>query len=35
MQNSPEPVRRMLQLLQAYQKQSDDLFSRGVSEVQR
>lgn len=35
MENSSEPVRRMLELLKGYQKQSDDLFSRGVSEAQR
>jgi hypothetical protein len=35
LQNSPEPVRRMLELLQSYQKESDDVFSRGVSEAQR
>lgn len=35
LQNSPEPVRRMLELLQRYQKESDDVFSRGVSEAQR
>ena len=35
LQNSSEPVRRMLDLLRNYQKESDDLFSRGVSEAQR
>ncbi|MBV8072911.1 MAG: hypothetical protein JO270_23615 [Acidobacteriaceae bacterium] len=35
LQNSPEPVRRMLQLLQSYKKDSDDVFSRGVSSSQR
>jgi hypothetical protein len=35
LQNSPEPVRRMLQLLHTYQKDSDDVFSRGISEAQR
>lgn len=35
LQNSPEPVRRMLELLQSYQKGSDRVFSRGVSEAQR
>ncbi|HEX4772170.1 MAG TPA: hypothetical protein VH351_15145 [Bryobacteraceae bacterium] len=35
LQNSPEPVRRMLELLQAQQQESDDVFSRSVSEVQR
>jgi hypothetical protein len=35
LQNSPEPVRRMLELLESYQKDSDDVFSRGVSEAQR
>jgi hypothetical protein len=35
MQNSSEPVRRMLQLLERYQKESDAVFSRGVSEAQR
>lgn len=35
MQNSSEPVRRMLQLLENYQKESDAVFSRGVSEAHR
>jgi hypothetical protein len=35
LQNSPEPVRRMLELLQRYQTGSDQVFSRGVSEAQR
>lgn len=35
LQNAPEPVRRMLELLQSYQKESDEVFSRGVSEAQR
>ncbi len=35
LQDSPEPVRRMLELLQSYQKECDDIFSRGVSEAQR
>ena len=35
LQNSPEPIRRMLELLQTYQKESDDVFSHGVSEAQR
>ena len=33
-QNSPLPVRRMLDLLRSYQKESDDVFARGVSEAQ-
>lgn len=35
MQNSSEPVRRMLQLLESYQREADGVFSRGVSEAQR
>ncbi len=34
-QNSSEPVRRMLELLERYQRESDGVFSRGVSEAQR
>jgi len=34
-QNSPEPVRRMLELLERYQRESDRVFSLGVSEAQR
>ena len=30
--SSPAPVRRMLALLESYQKESDRLFSRGLSE---
>jgi hypothetical protein len=30
-QSSPEPVRRMMTLLESYQKQADQLFSRGLS----
>lgn len=33
LKNSPEPVRRMVELLQSYQRESDELFSRGVSET--
>jgi hypothetical protein len=35
LQNSSEPVRRMLELLESYQRESDSMFSRGVSEAQR
>jgi hypothetical protein len=35
LQDSSEPVRRMLELLQTYQKESDALFSCGVSEAER
>ena len=35
LQNSPEPVRRMLELLESYQKEADGVFSRGLSEAQR
>ena len=35
LQNSSEPVRRMLELLQSYQKDSDTVFSHGVSEAER
>ena len=35
LENSSEPVRRMLELLEDYQRESDTLFSRGVSEAQR
>jgi hypothetical protein len=35
LENSPEPVRRMLALLQTYQRESDALFSRGVSEAEQ
>lgn len=34
LRNSPEPVRRMLELLQMHQKDSDDVFSRGMAEAQ-
>ncbi len=34
LQSSPEPVRRMLELLESYQRESDGLFSRGISEAQ-
>ena len=32
LRNSPMPVRRMLALLESYEKESDILFSRGLSE---
>ena len=32
-QTSAEPVRRMLELLHTYQKESDEMFSRGVAEA--
>jgi hypothetical protein len=34
LQSSSEPVRRMLGLLESYQRESDGLFSRGVSEAE-
>ena len=35
LQSSSGPVRRMLELLQSYQREADALFSRGVSEAER
>lgn len=35
MRNSSEPVRRMLELLESYQRESDSIFAHGVSEAQR